>query len=264
MTEEFAGRSVVITGASSGMGRAEALALGRVGAKVWVTDIATGPGEALVQEIESTGAPVRFVPLDVTDPHAWECLAARVEEEDGRLHGLVNNAGVSHRFGIIDTAVEDWQRVVDINLSGVFYGMKLLAPLLKRAGSASLVNVSSTAGMTGYFAAAYSASKWGVRGLSKVGALEFAESGIRVNSIHPGLVDTPLLNSGSQTFVEESLCSVPAGRVAQAEEIADAVLFLLSDKARYITGTELVVDGGLTSGGLYHRILDGLRSREEG
>lgn len=263
MTNDFAGRSVVITGASSGMGRAEALALSRNGAKVWVTDIATGPGEALVQKIESTGAPARFVPLDVTDPQAWASLAARIEEEDGRLDGLVNNAGTSHRFGIVDTTVEDWQRVIDINLSAVFYGMKLLAPLLQRSGSASVVNVSSTTGMTGYFAAAYSASKWAVRGLSKVGALEFAASGIRVNSIHPGLVDTPLLRSGSDTFVDESLRSVPVGRVAQPEEIADAVLFLLSDKARYITGTELVIDGGLTSGGLYHRILDGLRPREE-
>jgi 3alpha(or 20beta)-hydroxysteroid dehydrogenase len=264
VTEDFAGRSVVVTGAASGMGRAEALALGRTGAKVWVTDIATDSGQGLVEEIESTGAAARFVPLDVADPQGWGGLAARIEEEDGRLDGLVNNAGVSHRFGIVDTTVEDWRRVLDVNLSAVFYGMKLLAPLLHRSGSASVVNVSSTAGMTGYFAAAYSASKWGVRGLAKVGALEFADAGVRVNSIHPGLVDTPLLRSGSTTFVDESLRSVPAGRMARAEEIADAVLFLLSDKARYITGTELVVDGGLTSGGLYHRILDGLRSGEEG
>jgi len=256
--EEFAGRTVVVTGASSGMGRAEALALSGRGAKVWVTDVATPAGEALAEEIGSTGTPARFVPLDVTDPRAWERLAARIDEEDGRLDGLVNNAGVSHRFGIVDTSVEDWRRVVDVNLSGVFYGMKLMAPLLERAGAASVVNVSSTAGMAGYFAAAYSASKWGVRGLSKVGSLEFAESGIRVNSIHPGLVDTPLLRSGSDAFVDESLRSVPAGRVARPEEIAEAVVFLLSDRARYITGTEIVVDGGLTSGGLYHRILAGL------
>ncbi|OZM76851.1 SDR family NAD(P)-dependent oxidoreductase [Pseudonocardia sp. MH-G8] len=264
MTEEFAGRSVVVTGASSGMGRAEALALGRAGAKVWVTDVAATAGEALIEEIRATGAPARFVPVDVTDPQAWARLAACIEEEDGRLDGLVNNAGVSHRFGIVDTTVEDWRRVVDVNLSGVFYGMKLLAPLLQRTGSASVVNVSSTAGMAGYFAAAYSASKWGVRGLSKVGALEFAEAGVRVNSIHPGLVDTPLLRSGSEAFVDESLRSVPAGRVAQPGEIAEAVLFLLSDRARYITGTEIVIDGGLTSGGLYHRILDGLRAHDEG
>lgn len=108
--------------------------------------------------------------------------------------------------------------------------------------------------MLGYFAAGYGASKWGVRGLSKVGALEFAEHDVRVNSIHPGLVDTPLLHSGSSEFVDTSLKSVPAGRVADSEEIAESVAFLLSDAARYITGTEIVVDGGLTSGGIYHRI----------
>jgi 3alpha(or 20beta)-hydroxysteroid dehydrogenase len=158
VTERFDGRSVVVTGASSGMGRAEALALGRAGAKVWVTDVATTAGEALIEEIRATGAAARFVPVDVTDPQAWARLAASIDEEDGRLAGLVNNAGVSHRFGIVDTTVEDWRRVVDVNLSGVFYGMKLLAPLLQRTGSASVVNVSSTAGMAGYFAAAYSAS----------------------------------------------------------------------------------------------------------
>jgi 3alpha(or 20beta)-hydroxysteroid dehydrogenase len=117
---EFAGRSVVVTGASSGMGRAEALALGAAGAKVWVTDVADAAGETLVGEIGSTGAPARFVPLDVTDPQAWERLAARVDAEDGRLDGLVNNAGVSHRFGIVDTSVEDWRRVVDVTVAGVF------------------------------------------------------------------------------------------------------------------------------------------------
>lgn len=252
------GRVVVVTGAASGMGRVEALALGREGARVWVGDLAEGRGGALAEEIRDAGGSARFARLDVTDPRSWTALRERIRAEDGSLHGLVNNAGVSHRFGIVGTEDEDWRRVLDINLSGVFYGMKYLAPLMRGAGTGSVVNVSSIAGMTGYFAAAYAASKWGVRGLSKTGALEFAEWGVRVNSLHPGLVDTPLLRSGTEEFVEESLRSVPAGRVAEPEEIADVVAFLLSDASRYVTGTELVVDGGLTSGGLYHRVLAGL------
>jgi 3alpha(or 20beta)-hydroxysteroid dehydrogenase len=252
--QEFFGRNIVVTGAASGMGRAQALALSREGAKVWLTDIADGPGRALADEIDAGGGSARFVSLDVRDPQAWELLRDRVNDEDGRLHGLVNNAGVSHRFGIADTTIEDWHRVMDINLSSIFYGMKALFPLLRECDSASVVNISSCAGMIGYPAAAYCASKWGVRGLTKVAALEFAEWGTRVNSIHPGLIETPLLRSGSERFAEESVKYVPAGRLGQADEIADAVRYLLSDGSKYVNGTELVIDGGMTSGGLFHRI----------
>ncbi|MFD6099930.1 SDR family NAD(P)-dependent oxidoreductase [Nocardiopsis flavescens] len=252
------GRVVLVTGAASGMGRAEALALGREGALTWVADI-SGPGaEEVAAQVRDAGGRARAVRLDVTDPQGWREAAELVGRTDGALHGLVNNAGVSHRFGISDTTDEDWRRVLDVNLSGVFYGMKYTAPLLGASGGGSVVNVSSIAGMTGYFSAGYAAAKWGVRGISKTGALEYADRGVRVNSLHPGLVETPLLLSGSDRFVQESLRSVPAGRVADPEEVAGVVLFLLSDAARYVTGTEVVVDGGLTAGGLYHRILAGL------
>ncbi|MFC9940989.1 SDR family NAD(P)-dependent oxidoreductase [Nocardiopsis alba] len=256
------GLTVVVTGAATGMGRAEATELAARGAHVWIADVAEDPGRELARTLTDRGGRAEFFRLDVTDPSAWADLRDALTEGPGVVHGLVNNAGVSHRHGIVDTADEDWQRVLDINLSGIFYGMKYLAPLLKAAGSASVVNVSSIAGMTGYFAAGYAASKWGVRGISKTGALEFARWGVRVNSLHPGLVDTPLLWSGAPEFVHESLRSVPAGRVATPEEITDAVLFLLSDASRYVTGTELVVDGGMTSSGLYHRLLSGLGGQE--
>lgn len=258
----LAGSVVVVTGAAGGMGRAEALALGREGARVWVADLDEEGGRATAGEIGAAGGSAEFFRLDATDPDDWARLRDRVAAEDGgRLDGLVNNAGVSHRFGIVDTSVDDWHRVLETNLSSVFYGMRAMAPLLRGSGAASVVNVSSIAGMTGYFSASYGASKWGVRGLSKVGALEFARWGVRVNSLHPGLVDTPLLRSGTDDFVEESLGSVPAGRVAEPEEIAEVVLFLLSRASGYVTGAELVVDGGLTSGGLYHRITAGLDER---
>ncbi|MFJ6019095.1 SDR family NAD(P)-dependent oxidoreductase [Nocardiopsis alba] len=256
------GFTVVVTGAATGMGRAEATELAARGAHVWIADVAEDPGRELARTLTERGGRAEFFRLDVTDPSAWADLRDALTEGPGVVHGLVNNAGVSHRHGIVDTADEDWQRVLDINLSGIFYGMKYLAPLLKAAGAASVVNVSSIAGMTGYFAAGYAASKWGVRGISKTGALEFARWGVRVNSLHPGLVDTPLLWSGAPEFVHESLRSVPAGRVGTPEEITDAVLFLLSDASRYVTGTELVVDGGMTSSGLYHRLLSGLGDQE--
>lgn len=255
----FHDKVVLVTGAGSGMGRVESLMLAERGAKVWVTDISVDSGEAVVREIDDAGGRAQFFELDVTSPESWAALAESVQATDATLDGLVNNAGVSHRAGIEETSIDDWHRVMKINLDSVFYGMKTFAPLLKSGGGGSVVNVSSIAGMLGYFAAAYGASKWGVRGLSKVGSLEFAEHGVRVNSIHPGLVDTPLLHSGTSQFVETSLASVPAGRVADAEEIAESVMFLLSDASRYITGTEIVVDGGLTSGGTYHRITGELK-----
>ncbi|MBL0776888.1 MULTISPECIES: SDR family NAD(P)-dependent oxidoreductase [Streptomyces] len=260
----FAGRSVLVTGAAGGLGRADCLALASEGAHIWAADIDVAAAESLVPELTEAGGSGQAVHLDVADIDSWSALAAQAESA-GPLHGLVNNAGVSLRAGIADTTVEQWRRVMDINLSSVFYGLKTLTPALARGaedGGAAVVNVSSIAGMVGYFSATYGTSKWGVRGLSKVGALELAAHGVRVNSLHPGLTSTPLLHQAPDTtFVDESLRSVPAGRLAAPQEIARVVAFLLSDDAAYITGEEVVVDGGLTSGGLYHRILAGLAGR---
>lgn len=259
MGTEFENRIFLITGAGSGIGRAEALILAERGAKVWVTDISIESGHETAEMIMAKGGLAKFHKLDVTNPDNWHEMIQIIELEDGKLDGLVNNAGVSNRLGIVDTGIEDWHRVIEINLSSIFYGMKAIAPLIAKAGGGSIVNVSSIAGMVGYISASYAASKWGVRGLSKVGATEFAEANIRVNSIHPGLVDTPMLRSGSPNFRSEILKSVPARRLGQAEEMAEAAVFLLSDKSRYITGAEIVIDGGLSSNGLFYRIMTDLK-----
>jgi 3alpha(or 20beta)-hydroxysteroid dehydrogenase len=258
VTRRFDGRSVLVTGAASGMGRAHTLTLAAEGAHVWAADRDTEAVEKVALEVEEASGTCRPVTLDVADPAQWQAVAEAVGAA-GPLHGMVNNAGVSHRHGLADTSVEDWHRVMDVNLSSVFYGMKFLGDALASAGDASVVNVSSIAGMVGYFSASYGASKWGVRGLTKVAAMEYADRGVRVNSIHPGLVDTPLLHSGpDSSFVDESLRSVPVARVADPREVADVVAFLLSTESSYVSGTEIVVDGGLVSGGLYHRIRAGL------
>lgn len=252
---DFDSRSVLVTGAAGGLGRAHCTALAALGARVWVADLDRAGAHRVADEITASGGSARAALLDVADPASWSALAAEVEEE-GPLHGLVNNAGVSLRLGIADTSVEQWDRAMAINLTSVFYGMKFMAPALAAAQGASIVNISSIAGMVGYFSATYGTSKWGVRGLSKVGSLEFADRKVRVNSLHPGLAGTPLLHQAPDTsFVDASLRAIPEGRLADPEEIASVVCFLLSDASSYVNGTELVADGGLTSGGLYHRIL---------
>lgn len=259
----FAGRSVLVTGAAGGLGSADCLALAAEGAHLWAADIDLAAAEALVPALTEAGGSGQAVHLDVADPDSWQALAAQVEQA-GPLHGLVNNAGVSLRAGIADTGVDEWRRVMDINLSSVFYGLKTLTPALARGagdGGAAVVNVSSVAGMVGYFSATYGTSKWGVRGLSKVGALELAAHGVRVNSLHPGLTSTPA-PPGPRHHLRGREPAVGArGTAGDPEEIARVVAFLLSDDATYITGEEVVVDGGLTSGGLYHRILAGLAGK---
>lgn len=247
-------RTIAVTGASNGIGLAVARATNAAGAQVWLADIDEDRGRYEAEHLNDSGGNCFFHKLDVTNPDAWVEFAEAVGSQHGHLDGLVNNAGISFRHGIEDTSVTDWSRVMEANLSSVFYGMKFMAPLMKRSTAGSIVNVSSIAGMTGYFAAGYGASKWGVRGLSKVGALEFSSYGIRVNSLHPGVTDTRLMASGDPRFIDQHLRDVLLGRLARPEEIANTVVFLLSSESSYITGTELVVDGGMAGCGLYHRI----------
>lgn len=243
---------VLITGAARGMGAGHVRALAARGVTVCVADVLdTGP---VVAEIEAAGGRATGHQLDVRDAGAWARVVEEVRDAHGRLSGLVNNAGVSKRVRFMDTSDEDWLRILDINLNGPFYGIKAVAPLIRDSGGGSIVNISSISGQIGYFAPAYSASKWGLRGLSKSAAGELAGWGIRVNSVHPGLVETPLL-AGADTFIAQAVASIPAGRMGKPAEVTDAVLFLLSDASTYMTGSELTIDGGLVSNGTYHRII---------
>lgn len=243
---------VLVTGAASGMGAGHARALGARGVHVCLADIADATPVA--DTITRAGGSASVHTLDVTDPRAWAGVVADIREAHGELGGLVNNAGISRRLRFLDTTDAVWERVLRINLFGPFYGMKAVAELMRDSGGGSIVNISSIAGQIGYFSPAYSSSKWGLTGLSKSAAGDFARWGIRVNSVHPGLVATPLLD-GADTFVTSAVDSIPAGRMGTPEEITNAVLFLLSDRSTYLTGSEITVDGGLVSNGLYHRII---------
>jgi 3alpha(or 20beta)-hydroxysteroid dehydrogenase len=241
---QLEGRVALISGGSRGQGAAEARLFASEGASVVVCDVLDEQGEETVAAIERDGGEAIFVRLDVADEAAWSAAVDRVRRDFGALHVLVNNAGVLSRAGIIDTSVEEWERVLDINLTGTFLGMRAAAPLMRDSGGGAIVNISSIAGLVGTGAAAYSASKWGVRGLSKVAALEFAPWRIRVNSVHPGVVETAM----TAEFAQAAAATVPLGRVSQPEEIAQLVLFLASERSSYLSGSEIAIDGGRVAG----------------
>ena len=245
--------AIIVTGAARGMGRAHALSTADLGSHVYVADV--NEGTEVVDEISAAGGTATACTLDIRDEAQWIDLAARVEADGRVIRGLVNNAGVSFRHRFEDTPAEDFRRVLDINLTGAFLGIRTIAPLMAAQGGGSIVNISSIAGLIGYFSPSYGASKWGLIGLSRSAAGEWGDRGVRVNAVLPGIVMTPLLD-GANTLTAATVDAVIAGRAAQPEEIARVVRFLLSDEASYVNGAEWVVDGGWTSSGLYKQILD--------
>ena len=242
------GKVALITGASGGQGAVEAQMFAREGASVVLADIDHAAGKALAAKIRKAGGKALYLSLDVTDAGQWSKAIARVRREFGALHVLVNNAGIVSRVGIMDVGIEDWARTIDINLTGPLLGMRAAAPLIRDSGGGSIVNISSTAAIAGHWGAAYVASKWGLRGITKTAALEFQDWGIRANSVHPAQVDeTKMTDSSAPGYREANERVIPLGRAAKPEEIGHAVLFLASDESSYINGTEIVVDCGYTS-----------------
>jgi NAD(P)-dependent dehydrogenase (short-subunit alcohol dehydrogenase family) len=239
------GKVAIVTGGASGMGRSEATIFAREGASVVVADLLEKEGEETAKAI---GPSARFMKLDVTSEESWQAVIAAAEREFGKVDILVNNAGISGTYQPDLTSTEAWDRVMDINAKGVFLGMKHALPALKRAGGGAIVNISSISGFAGQHGVhmAYNASKGAVRIMTKTAAVQWAEHGIRVNSVHPGFMPAMRTSVGSANpeWRAKVLRAVPMKREGRVEEVAHAVLFLASDEASYITGTELVVDGG--------------------
>ncbi len=243
---ELSGKTVVITGGARGLGAETARQAVGAGANVLITDVLDADGEAVAAEL---GERARYRHHDVTSEQDWADVIAYAQVEFGAVHGLVNNAGISTGSFLAEESVEHFRKVLDINLTGVFIGMKTVVPALRAAGGGSVVNISSAAGLMGLaLTAGYGASKWGVRGLTKIGAVELGVDRIRVNSVHPGMTYTPMTASTGIQRGEGNYPNTPMGRVGEAPEIASATVFLLSDAASYITGAELAVDGGWTTG----------------
>lgn len=232
MNGRVAGKVVVVTGAARGQGAAEAAWLAHEGATVVATDVADAPG-------------VRR--LDVSQAADWADLAASLREEHGRVDALVNNAGVTHRARLLDVTQEDWDRVLAINVTGALLGIQALVPLMP--GGSSIVNVGSVAGLTGHYTAAYTVSKWALRGLSRVASLELGSRGIRVNTIHPGYIDTPMTASAPAAFREASVAVTALGRLGTPDDVAPLVGYLVSDESSFVSGAEIAVDGGQSAHG---------------
>lgn len=241
-----------IKGSVMGFGGATAWVFGREGAKLVLTDMDAANGELTAAQLRQSGAEAVFVRLDATNEGEWEAAVRGTLERFGRVDILVNSAGTTHVHMVEDLPLEVWNAQMDVHAKSVFLGMKHTIPVMMAQGGGSIVNVSSMAGITGLGNAAYSAGKAATRLLSKTAALQYARDNIRVNSIHPGWADTPLarkvmvdiMADGTHDYRAER---TPLGRLARAEEIANAILFLASDEASYVTGTELIVDGGVTA-----------------
>jgi len=249
-----AGKVAVVTGGASGIGAESARRLAREGASVVLTDLTRDAGETVAHAIEDGGGRAVFLSHDVADEAAWAAVAAAAVERFGRLDVLVNSAGIGAGAPLMEMPLAEWRRMMSINLDGTFLGMRACAPAMAEKGGGSIVNLSSILGKVGQAGAAhYCASKGGVLMLTKAAALEWAPMGIRVNSVHPGYIETPMVASALQASENANelrdliIGRHALGRLGVAREIADGVVFLASDESSFMTGAELVIDGGYTA-----------------
>ena len=242
------GKVALISGGSKGQGAAEAKLFAQEGAKVVLADILDDEGKKIEAEINETGGEAMYLHLDVTSEADWAAAVRAAVDSYGKLDILVNNAGILLRKGVEETSAEEWDRIQDVNSKGVFLGVKAAIPAMREVGGGSIVNISSIAGLRGSTSTAYGASKGLVRLLTKSTAVQYGPEGIRCNSVHPGIIETDMteemLDSAGR---EQWLASTPLRIIANAHDVALGVLYLASDESRYVTGSELVIDGGITA-----------------
>lgn len=234
---------VLITGSARGQGATEARQAASAGAHVVVTDVLDDLGAAVATEIGGT-----YQRLDVTSSGEWKTVVDEVVSAHGRIDGLVNNAGIYRPDTILDDNLDTFRVITEVNQYGVYNGMAAVAPVMRDQGSGSIVNISSIAGMRGQRAIAYVASKWAVRGMTKSAATQLAKYDVRVNSVHPGAIETDMLFDLGTEAIDRLVEAIPMGRCAKPEEVGNVVMFLLSDESSYVTGAEILVDGALIVG----------------
>ncbi|MEK4762536.1 glucose 1-dehydrogenase [Viridibacillus sp. FSL E2-0187] len=240
----LSGKVAIITGAAQGMGAAHAKLFIENGAKVILTDLNEEKGNAFAAEL---GENALFIKQNVTSEEDWATVIAKAEKAFGPVNVLVNNAGITMAKNMLDVTVEEYRRILDINQVSVFLGMKTVAASMMKAGGGSIVNISSMNGLVAG-AIGYTDTKFAVRGMTKAAAINLAPMGIRVNSVHPGVIATPMVvQEDTKAAVEEFSKHIPLKRVAQPEEVSKMVLFLASDDSSYSTGSEFIIDGGLTA-----------------
>jgi len=245
---DLSGRAALVTGGARGQGAAEVRLFAECGAQVLICDILEEEGAALAAEL---GPAVRFRRLDVTDSDEWAATVQELHDWTGRVDILVNNAGIINRTLISATEPAAWRRLLDINLTGAFLGIRAAAPIIAAGGGGSIVNISSNSAFSGHSDPAYTASKWGLRGLTKSAAMELADDRIRVNAICPGVIVTSL--NRNSPHLGPMIGLTPLKRPGNAAEVAQLVLYLVSDAASFVTGEDFVIDGGFTSGAAYRR-----------
>lgn len=248
MAGRLDGRVALISGAARGMGECEARLFAREGAKVVLGDVLEEQGQQVAREILQDGGAATFVRLDVTAEDDWRRAVEVTEQTYGKLDVLVNNAGIVRMAPLDETNLEAWNAVINVNQTGVFLGMKYAVPAMRRAGGGSIINISSIAGIVGLpNIPAYQASKGAVCLLTKHAAIQYAKDKIRVNSVHPGRIETPMTANLAPERREMVLRLTPLGRDGKPEEVAYGVLYLASDESSFVTGAELVIDGGYTA-----------------
>jgi 3alpha(or 20beta)-hydroxysteroid dehydrogenase len=246
--ERLQGKVALITGAAGGIGTATARRFAQEGASLLLSDADADGAQKLAGEL---GEPALARGHDVTSEQEWSTTVAWGLDAHGRIDVLVNNAGVFLAAPLVETTLEEFRRVLDVNIVGVFLGMRAVAPTMSERGSGSIVNLSSLAGLTGGpYLTAYSASKWAVRGMTKVVAKELARTGVRVNSLHPGQIDTAMntrQRERTPELIDKLIKGIPLGRIGEPLEVAEAAVYLASDESSYVTGSELVIDGGVSA-----------------